>query len=226
MQLKLQEKMIISVKKSRKIDLSEISLTGNFISVKNNTHIEFESQLERDYIYLLEFDSKVEQYIEQPLRLEYFDSNNRRFYTPDFYIKYLDGTEIVVEIKQKKDLEENFHLYKKKFKAMEDFCLKNNMAFYVKTELDFPVDVLFNAKFLIPYKNPVTKPNSADEELLLYHLRRYEKICINLLLDVSCRTDEKRAELIFTLWHLLANDLVGYDQNNKLNMESIIWAKI
>jgi hypothetical protein len=49
---------------------------GKFPSLKMNRVIWWESQLERDYIYLLEIDPEVLSYSEQPFTISYTDKEN------------------------------------------------------------------------------------------------------------------------------------------------------
>ncbi|MGQ4648881.1 hypothetical protein [Lyngbya aestuarii] len=51
---------------------------GKFPSLKMNAVIWWESQLERDYIYLLEIDPEVLSYGEQPLTISYTDKRYLR----------------------------------------------------------------------------------------------------------------------------------------------------
>ena len=46
--------------------------------------IAFESLLERDFIYLLDYDARVEWFEEQPLTIGYGQADRTLHYTPDF----------------------------------------------------------------------------------------------------------------------------------------------
>ncbi len=73
--------------KVRKIGLKHSSLSGSFFSAKTNKEVQFESSLERDFIFLLEMDWVIESYHEQPITIYYSDSEGKqRSYTPDFFI--------------------------------------------------------------------------------------------------------------------------------------------
>lgn len=84
--------MINFEKRVREINFKYGSLSGNFVSKKNeNRLIQFESSLERDYVYLLEFDPEVYCYLEQPLKIKYVSpQNKRKTYVPDFLVRYRD----------------------------------------------------------------------------------------------------------------------------------------
>ncbi|MDJ0574365.1 MAG: hypothetical protein QNJ65_04270 [Xenococcaceae cyanobacterium MO_234.B1] len=62
-------------------------IIGKFPSVKMQTVIWWESQIERDYIYLLEIDSDVVAYYGQPFKIQYTDKGKSRNYTPDFLVE-------------------------------------------------------------------------------------------------------------------------------------------
>ena len=83
---KIQEYLQMNRKRVREINLKHFSLSGQITSLKNNSIVKFESSLERDYSILLEFDSNVKNYLEQPLVIEYSINNRKRRYTPDFFI--------------------------------------------------------------------------------------------------------------------------------------------
>ena len=55
----------------------------------------WESQIERDFIYLLEFDSEVLSYQEQPLRIQYVRDGRVHKYTPDFLVKRANRRQII-----------------------------------------------------------------------------------------------------------------------------------
>ena len=75
---------------------------GKFASLKMKRVIWWESQLERDYIYLLEFDPDVASYDEQPLRIEYYLNGKKHRYTPDFLVRK-GNKRIIVEVKQEEE---------------------------------------------------------------------------------------------------------------------------
>ena len=56
------------------------------------------STIERDFLYLLDYERDVTFVAEQPLIIEYSDGDKRRHYTPDFHIVYL-GQNWLIECK-------------------------------------------------------------------------------------------------------------------------------
>lgn len=97
--------MAIGVRKITNIGSKKV--IGKFPSMKMNTIIWWESQIERDYIYLLEIDPNVESYKGQPFKIHYTSSGSGRSYTPDFWVTRPDRQQ-VVEVKPASKVYENF----------------------------------------------------------------------------------------------------------------------
>lgn len=76
---------------------------GRFPSLKLKRNVWWESQIERDYIYLLEFDTQVISYAEQPLKVSYRFNTKIHHYTPDF-LKHSCNKKQIIEVKPKKKL--------------------------------------------------------------------------------------------------------------------------
>lgn len=73
-------------------------IKGRFPSRKSGRTVHWESQLERDLVYLLEFDPAVVEYAEQPETTTVEWQGRRRRYTPDFRVVRRDGV-CMVEVK-------------------------------------------------------------------------------------------------------------------------------
>ena len=69
-------------------------VTGLFFSHKMNMYVSWESQLERDYCYLLDFNKKIKFFFSQPKTFNFTYSGRKIRYTPDFYIEYIDGSDM------------------------------------------------------------------------------------------------------------------------------------
>ncbi|WP_272819483.1 TnsA endonuclease N-terminal domain-containing protein [Scytonema hofmannii] len=114
-----------------------------------NTVVWWESQIERDYIYLLEIDPEVVSYQEQPLTITYTMEGKVRKYTPDFLVNQLQKT-LLVEVKpdEKAHSKKNFHL----FRHIAPIAKTHNMEFVVVTEKMIRVQPkLNNIKLLYKY---------------------------------------------------------------------------
>jgi hypothetical protein len=59
----------------RKVSNRGGNIIGRFPSLKLERMVDFESLIERDFIYMLDFDSDVVSFTEQPLTIEYDTSS-------------------------------------------------------------------------------------------------------------------------------------------------------
>ncbi len=122
---------------------------GKFPSLKMNTAIWWESQLERDYIYLLEIDPDVISYQGQPFTLAYNTLDKRRKYTPDFLVER-KGSKQIVEVKPANKVSETQNL--RRFQQAASICLAHNLELVVVTEKTIRVQPrLDNIKLLYKY---------------------------------------------------------------------------
>ena len=214
----------ISLKKVREIGLKYWSLSGKVTSIKTNKFVSFESSLERDLIYHLEFDSNVKLYTEQPIRMYYEIDRLKTFYVPDFYVEYFDKTpNTIIEVKYQKDLKENRKKLKAKFSAAREFSLKNNLEFKILSEKEIRNDKLLNIKFLLDYRNPNIDVNYEMVDKICDYLTNLDSSTPKKLLkDISTDQNEK-AQLLYVLWYSIANGFVKINLDQKINMNSEIF---
>ena len=110
------------------------NIVGKFPSLKLGRMVAFESTIERDYIYLLEFDRKVVFFEEQPLTIEYKFEDRQHKYTPDFKVVDASGRHLLVDCKPLAyvDTDDN----KRKFAAATQWCVDQNWEFQVIIDQD------------------------------------------------------------------------------------------
>ena len=92
--------------------------------------IEWESQLERSCIYAAIGLWPVAKILHQPYRIPMPSENRERYYLPDFSVKLLDGSEIVVEVKPTCFIEKN----RARFDAAAEWLRRSGIQFVVLTE--------------------------------------------------------------------------------------------
>jgi hypothetical protein len=107
------------------------SLIGKFPSLKVGRIVWYESLLERDYMYLLEIDSDVISYREQPGRIYYTLEGRRHRYTPDLLVERKSEKQIV-EVKLKKVAEKEE--YRRLFHIAGETCCREGYEFRVATD--------------------------------------------------------------------------------------------
>lgn len=113
--------------------------------------VHWESQLERDQIYLLEFDPDVLAYGEQVAPLIYELEGKRRRYTPDFLVQRTNGTS-VIEVKP--DEFASREKWQSKFTIAEAYYRSQGIKFIVATEKEIHVQPrLDNIRLILRFRN-------------------------------------------------------------------------
>jgi hypothetical protein len=115
----------------RKVSNHGGNAVGRFPSTKMGRMIAFESLLERDFIYLLDYDPGVDWFEEQPLSIEYLHEIQLLHYTPDFHLLER-GQHVLVECKPERfvDTEENC----RKFAVAQAWCEERGWEFRLITD--------------------------------------------------------------------------------------------
>jgi hypothetical protein len=122
---------------------------GKFPSLKLSRMVGYQSLIERDFIYLLDFDAAVTTYAEQPFSLHYRDGSKQKRYTPDFSFTCHSQT-YLVECKHHEFVrpEEN----RLKWVAAQQWCEERGAVFVVVTEAAIRAGYrLENVKLLTDY---------------------------------------------------------------------------
>ena len=133
----------------RKVSNRGGNIIGRFPSVKLGRMVDFESLIERDLIYLLDFEPEVTWFGEQPLTLEYEQQGKVRRYTPDFHV-ITNGQNSLVECKPQRavKLPQN----QEKFRAGQIWCAAKGWMFEVVTDEQLRGGYrLRNVKFLTQF---------------------------------------------------------------------------
>ena len=213
----------ISMKKELEIDPLNFALSGSVIRVENNEKINYNLELENDYVYLLEEDITVNKYYEQRLKLVFAQNNEIIEYIPSFYVEYDNGEIHLIDIQFKNELEINKNKYLKIYELLREFCVVNHFHFVSLTDTDIRNDYLFNIKFLTYYKNPLLKVNRDYTSVLVNIVKKKGPIEIQQLIKEASNIEETQAELIYLFWKLVSFNLVKIDKSRKLNMSSLVW---
>lgn len=113
----------------RSISKDGFGETGEFFSAKLQREVEFESNLERYFLELLESIDDVVFYQEQPLKIAYNQQGRRTYYFPDILFLLRDGRVVVVEIKPRNEMA-LFHNWTK-WTALQRYCHRHGYGFLV-----------------------------------------------------------------------------------------------
>ncbi len=94
----------------REISVKQGSVRGYIPSLKPNMNgnvLNYESQLERDFLYLLDHDPNCIDIQTQPCHVHYKSKNNLKVKaTPDVWAIFQDGRQFLFEVKPEKKLKE------------------------------------------------------------------------------------------------------------------------
>jgi len=207
------------------------NLTGLVLNTRTQSMTAFESSLERDFLLLLDFDLEVEFYEEQPVTITYQDDRGRRrTYTPDVFVRYrMDPLKakptspLLCEVKYRDDLRQYWTMYRPKFRAAGRYARQRGWRFRLVTERDVRTPYLENVKFLRSYRTmPLNEPHRTR---LLAALSVLGEAHPTSLLNAISQDRRQQAQILPTLWQLLATRQIGTDLNQPLTMQCRIWLK-
>jgi TnsA endonuclease N terminal len=129
---------------------------GKFPSLKMGQIVWWESQLEQDYIFLLEFDPDVLYFKEQPLSILYELNGKGRRYTPDFLVERSNKRQLV-EVKPEEHITKNENLLL--FRAVTPIIRREGYEFLVASDRQIRVQPrLRNIKLLTKYARTPVAP--------------------------------------------------------------------
>jgi len=151
----------------RKVSNRGGNIVGHFPSMKMKRMVAFESLIERDYLYLLDYEPEIEWFEEQPLTIEYGYDGKVLGYTPDFHIVEA-GRDALVECKPLAFLDRDDN--QRKFGVARTWCRNRGWAFRVVTDEDIRAGFrLENVKLLTRYARHVVEPGTKGRIYALLH---------------------------------------------------------
>jgi len=159
----------------RKIKPTRRSVSGYF-SFRGKEPIPYESTLERDFVMRMDYNRFVEHVVSQPTRLFYIDANGiERRYTPDYLVYFTNPMRkpLLVEVKEKQELESDFHKLRYKFSAAFAFAKQNGWTFKIYDERRIRDSILENLQMLRSFASRKVNADIVDEvktELASMHL--------------------------------------------------------
>lgn len=212
--------MTSNQKPSRKIPKNYSNITGKVSSQKANRLVGYESKLERDFIYLFEFDSSVDSILEQPVTIKFMHEGKRREYTPDFYLKTNNSQkDLLIEIKYKDDLRKKITQLKYKFKAAMEYARDNDLEFKILTN-ECPnisnKSYLFNMHFLLQY-NYITFENYKLVKSVIKDSQTIQDI-----LDKTGDDKYAQASFVGNIWALIRHNVISVNLTEKLTTNTKI----
>ena len=122
---------------------------GNFSSCKMGTSIWYNSLLQKDFMYWLEFDPDVLSYATSADTVSYYSNGKQKTYAPGFQVVRCDKKQII-EVKFKKIIESD--KYRQLYPILLNFYTDTEWKFVVLTESEVQTEpILSNIKLLYRY---------------------------------------------------------------------------
>jgi hypothetical protein len=116
----------------------------------------YQSLIERDFIYLLDFAPSVSEFCEQPFPIHYREGSKERQYTPDFSFVH-SGQVYLIECKHHQYMQPDKN--KLKWEAAQRWSYAQGVLFYVVTEMMIRAGYcLENIKLLTDYARYTIDP--------------------------------------------------------------------
>ena len=205
----------------RKIRRGHRGNRGRIFAPKAGGNAEFESTLERDFYYLLQFSSEVEKFFPQPVRLSYQGSNGRKkSYVPDTLVYYRDGqSPCLFEVKHVEQLRENPLEYRLRFQAARAYAREQGWRFSTTTERTIRGITLDNITFLRQFLDPNREFQAEDLAFLRQAVDgRTTPRAIFASLPLA-----RKGTLLPAFWYLVASGEIQLSLQERLSMDSVIW---
>jgi len=189
---------------------------GMFPSLKMEGEIWYQSTLERDYIYLLEFDKDVISYVEQPGTIYATIAGKARRYQPDFKVYKTDEVSLV-EVKPSRRLAaERTRI---QLAIGTEYCKEHCLNFQVITEEIREGCFLDNVKMLFRYSH---------EKLSLYDMDKiFNSLMVTGLISIGQLCKEldgviAKNRCLNLIYHMAWKHLLEVDLTIPVTKETII----
>jgi len=211
----------------REIPKNYRSVTGEVETLRCGP-VGFESTIERDFVHLLDFNTRVGTILSQPLRIKYQEEGQRaRTYTPDYLVRFLpEGNSppwrtTVYEVKYREELSDRWGELAPGFAAARRFCRARGWNFRVVTERYIRNTYHDNVQFLRDYR--MYPDDGVISQMLLSNMKKLRVATPGQLLAVTFADMTNRMEAVGVLWRLITCRAIGANLMVSLNMSSEIW---
>jgi len=207
----------------RKIPLGRRSITGAYSSVKMDRLVYHESTLERDFIYLLEFDSNVDRYEEQPMAVQYYAGRRLITHVPDFKVRYHTADKqrstVIFQVKYRDDLLTNWKKYHPALRATKRFARDHGWEARIVTDREIRIPRLQNVKRLLPFRLHLI---DEDEASLCTELLRPSPLALKALLSFLQEHGKEPAAMLPTIYSLIVGQRISIDLDVPLAPQTIL----
>lgn len=211
----------------RKIPKNYLFVTGGYSSQKNKVMDGFESLLEKEYLFLLDFDETVESFETQPIRVPL--PGVAKGYVPDVLVKYrwdpileTRRKPLLVDVKHTDELKRNGAKYANKFAAAHQYAEQQGWEFAIVDQTQIRIPKLANLKFLREYRN--FKPDQVDVQAVLDKaVLISDTLTSASLLAALAKTDDERLYWLPIIWHMVLHQQLIADLERPFSNDVPLW---
>lgn len=209
----------------RKIPIGNRAVTGQHARSGER----YESSLERDFFELMMADPLVEDIDSQPVCIKYVSSQKKRLrYTPDALVTFkcdpltgLVRPPLLCEVKYRDQYKKEFQELKEKIRVGRRYAKERNWQFKVVTDREIRTPYFSNIHFLAGFRD--REPDSARIDVIVGQMTHADTITPSSLLSKITLNRWEQAEILPTLWWLVANSKLKVDLSVPVSMNSPIW---
>jgi TnsA endonuclease N terminal/TnsA endonuclease C terminal len=205
---------------ARRIKKSRRGQSGYFQSRKNGGAIAYESTLERDLFYQLEWDRGVAEFREQPLAISYRAKDRKKQHVPDALFVRSSGEVVLVDVKYRLELFAKWNDLHPAFLATARYASNHGWRYKLMTEKEIRDGRLRNIRLLIPYR--AHDPASDRTREVLEAISGQRASVGDIATRVS-RGDVDFAHCIATIWCLVAKGVIAVNLEAPLTLASEVW---
>lgn len=201
----------------RKVYRHGRNIIGKIPSVKMERMIAFESLIERDFIYLLDYEQEVQWFEEQPLSIEYQHEGKILHYTPDFHLLE-NGRNVLVECKPEKFISTSEN--RLKAAIARRWCQDRSWEFRIVTDQQIRAGFrLQNIKLLTRYSRQKVSPEIVRRIHLL--MEKCKEVTIGKIVQAASLYSE--TIVISTILYMVFHHKLCISLVNKLSMDTPIF---
>lgn len=210
------------MKQLRKIPTNQKSVSG-YVSYRGEP-IAFESTLGRDFLIYQSFRDNVIDIMPQPISIPFKKNGRTCNYTPDYFVQVkLDcGKSLLVDIKPKKEWQENWREHSNKWRSAIAFCKEQCFRFSIYDEDRIYHYAFDNLRFLSMYKNIAV---SEDEvKAIIEDIRLRGFTTVEYILERYFKSELYRQHGRRLMWYLMINKLIKFDIWSDVRSEKLeVW---
>ena len=193
---------------------------GKFASVKTGRVAWYESLLEKDFMYLLDYDRDVSYWHEQPLRIRFSHGGKVHRYTPDLEV-HRSAKKELIEIKPRHQVDSG--KWDVLFRAASSICEEEGYEFLVLTDEIIRLQPrLENVKLLWKYARTPVLPQHQIICSQFFQSRKDEPVTLGDLIQLFT-SKQLPTQTLYSLlfWGALDFDLMQpLDQDSPITLPS------